>query len=55
MAPMDAELLSLGPKSKLAHAGGFNAAFVDGSIQFLSVDMPARQRRALVSIAGDDL
>jgi prepilin-type processing-associated H-X9-DG protein len=57
MAPTDADeklLLGLGPKTTLAHAGGMNAAFVDGHVQFLSAELPAAERRALISIAGDD-
>jgi prepilin-type processing-associated H-X9-DG protein len=57
MSPVDADeqlVLSLGPKSKLAHAGGMNAVFVDGSGQFLPDDLPAADRRALISIAGND-
>jgi prepilin-type processing-associated H-X9-DG protein len=57
MSPNDADLplvMGLGPNSKLAHAGGVNAAFVDGGVQFLDADMPAAQRRALISIAGND-
>ena len=57
MAPTDADetlLLSLGAKSQLAHPAGMNAAFVDGHVHFLQVDVPAAQRRALISIAGND-
>ena len=57
MSPVDADdqlVMSLGPKSKLTHAGGFTAAFVDGHVAFLSADTSSAQRRALISIAGDD-
>ena len=57
MAPMDADvdvLLGFHRETRFAHAGGFTAAFADGRVQFLSADMPADERRALVSIAGDD-
>jgi prepilin-type N-terminal cleavage/methylation domain-containing protein len=57
MAPVDADeslVLSLGPNTKLHHAGGMNACLLDGSVLFLKADTPARVRRALVSIAGDD-
>ena len=57
MAPTDADLnamLSSGPKTAQPHMGGMNAAFVDGHVQFLSADLPADKRRALVSIAGND-
>lgn len=57
MAPTDADLdvlLGFNRETKLAHPGGFTAAFVDGSVRFLLADLPADERRALVSIAGDD-
>ena len=57
MSPSDVDesvLIGIGPESKLAHPNGVNAAFVDGSVRFLSADMPADQRRALISIAGND-
>lgn len=57
MAPTDADLnvlLGFNRETKLAHPGGFNAAFVDGSVRFLLAELPADERRALVSIAGDD-
>jgi prepilin-type N-terminal cleavage/methylation domain-containing protein/prepilin-type processing-associated H-X9-DG protein len=56
MAPTDADmdvLLGFNRETTLAHPGGFTAAFVDGSVSFLSADLPADKRRALVSIAGD--
>lgn len=57
MCPMDADeqiVLGLGDNSPLAHASGVNVAFVDTHLQFLSADTPATQRRALMSIAGND-
>jgi len=57
MAPTDADLdllLGFNRQSTFAHSGGFTAAFVDGSVRFLSAELPADERRALVSIAGDD-
>jgi prepilin-type processing-associated H-X9-DG protein len=57
MAPMDADesvVLGFGPATKLNHAGGTNACFVDGSVRFLKATMPAAVRRALVSVAGND-
>ena len=57
MSPVDADeqvVLGLGPKSKLAHAGGMNAVFVDSRIRFLPDDLPAAVRLALISIAGND-
>ena len=57
MMPVDADeavVLSTGPKTKLHHAGGTNAGFVDGSVRFLKTSIPANVRRALVSISGND-
>jgi prepilin-type processing-associated H-X9-DG protein len=61
MSPVDADeklLLSVGPQSKLAHSGrdwgGVYVLFADGSVRFLSADVPAATRRALISVAGKD-
>jgi prepilin-type processing-associated H-X9-DG protein len=58
MSPVDADekvaLGIAGPKSRTAHPGGGNAAFVDGSVRFLKDDMPATQCLAMISIAGND-
>jgi hypothetical protein len=57
MSPSDADeelLLSIAAQSKLAHEYGMHAALCDGSIRFLSVEMPPATRRALFSIAGGD-
>jgi prepilin-type processing-associated H-X9-DG protein len=57
MAPVDADetlVMSVGPTTKLHHAGGTNSGFVDGSVRFLKANTPAKVRRALVSIAGDE-
>lgn len=57
MAPIDADermLLSFDPKTQLAHAGGMNAAFVDGHVQFLQADLPTAQWRSFISIAGNE-
>jgi prepilin-type N-terminal cleavage/methylation domain-containing protein/prepilin-type processing-associated H-X9-DG protein len=57
MAPTDADeslVMSLGPTTKLHHAGGMNAGFVDGSVRFLKAGTPANVRRALMSISGND-
>jgi prepilin-type processing-associated H-X9-DG protein len=47
-------VMSLGPTTKLHHAGGMNASFVDGSVRFLKTSIPAAVRRALISISGHD-
>jgi prepilin-type N-terminal cleavage/methylation domain-containing protein/prepilin-type processing-associated H-X9-DG protein len=57
MAPVDADeslVMSLGPSTKLHHAGGMNACFVDGRVRFLKANTPATVRRALMSISGND-
>jgi prepilin-type processing-associated H-X9-DG protein len=47
-------VMSLGPTAKLHHTGGTNACFVDGRVPFLKANTPAKVRRALMSIAGND-
>lgn len=57
MAPTDADehlLLTLGSETALAHPRGTHDAFVDGSVRFLSAELPAAEWRALISIAGND-
>jgi hypothetical protein len=57
MAPIDADastVMKLGPKSKLHHAGGTNAALADGSVHFMRADMSAQMRLALLTISGND-
>jgi type II secretory pathway pseudopilin PulG len=57
MAPVDADeilVLSLGPETRLHHAGGTNACFVAGNVNFLKASTPAKVRRAMMSIAGSD-
>lgn len=57
MAPQDADesmVLGFGTAGKLPHSQRPNAAFVDGSVRYLEAEMPAAQRRALISIAGND-
>ena len=57
MAPVDADeslVLNLGPTTRLHHAGGTNACFVDGHVMFLKASTPAPVRRALMTISGKD-
>jgi type II secretory pathway pseudopilin PulG len=57
MAPQDVGeglVMSLGPTTKLHHAGGMNACCVDGSVHFVKASTPANVRRALLSISGND-
>ncbi len=57
MSPNDADeslIMSIGPKSKLAHHSVTMMALCDGGVRSLSDDAPAASRRALISIAGHD-
>lgn len=57
MAPMDADetlVMRLSDTTKLHHAGGANACFVDDSVRFLRTTTEPKVRRALISISGDD-
>lgn len=57
MSPTDADpdlLLAFDSKTEFAHPGGMHVAFVDGSVRFLSAELPAAEWRALISIAGND-
>ena len=57
MAPVDADeslVLGLGPNTKLHHAGGTHACFVDGGVRFLKTNIRASVRRAFMSISGND-
>jgi prepilin-type N-terminal cleavage/methylation domain-containing protein len=54
MSPEDADesiWLNLGPKSELPHEGGSYVALVDGSTLFVSTDLSAAERRAMISVA----
>ncbi len=58
MSPHDGGVefvLSFGPETEFAHSGGTQAAFADGSVQLLSAEMPAAERRALTTIAGNEI
>lgn len=58
MAPVDADeslIMSLSPTAKLNHAGGMNFLFVDGGVRYLSAELPAETRRAIISISGNDV
>ena len=57
MAPIDAGVplvMSLGRTWKLHHSGGTDACFVGSNVAFLKATTPAKVRRALISIAGND-
>jgi hypothetical protein len=57
MAPLDAGeslVLSLGLTGKPPHPGGMEACRVDGSVTIVKPDTPARERRAMISISGND-
>jgi hypothetical protein len=54
MMPRDggAEFLSrIGAGSELAHRGGTQAALADGSVRFLSAEIPHAERQAMLSIS----
>lgn len=57
MAPRDADeamFLAINPTSRLDHTGGMHAAFVDGTVRFLSDKLQTDIRRAFVTIAGNE-
>lgn len=57
MSPVDANeelALQIGAEAKLPHGHGWHAVSVDGSVRFYQADLSAAQRRALISIAGND-
>ena len=57
MSPVDADeslVLGFGPKSKLLHTGGTHVLLADGAVRFLSQELSADIRRALITIAGND-
>lgn len=58
MSPQDVDdvlILSPSPDAKVpTHVGGVYALFCDGTVRFLSVDLPATTRKALITIAGGD-
>jgi prepilin-type processing-associated H-X9-DG protein len=57
MAPQDADesmFLGYAPETKLHHSGGGHALFADGSVNFISVDTSAEERRAMISVADGD-
>jgi prepilin-type processing-associated H-X9-DG protein len=58
MKPVDADeqaVLDVGANpSRSPHINGAQAVFADGSVQMLPAEMPAAQRRAMISIAGND-
>ncbi len=56
MDPSDADeelVLSLNSKSALPHPGGMLVALVDGSVQFLNIDVSSAARRELISAESD--
>jgi prepilin-type N-terminal cleavage/methylation domain-containing protein len=57
MAPQDTDgglLLAFGRDTRFSHEGGTPAAFVDGSVRFLSADTANKVLRAMITIAGDE-
>jgi prepilin-type processing-associated H-X9-DG protein len=47
-------VLQIGPDSNLTHRGGMFAAYADGHATFLEAELPADQRRAIISSTGGD-
>jgi prepilin-type processing-associated H-X9-DG protein len=57
MAPTDADehlILSFGAKTKFAHGGGMHVLLADGSLRFVSANLPVADRLALISISGKE-
>ena len=57
MAPEDADeelVLGFWSNRKVRAIGETSAAFVDGHVEFLDAETPAAERRAMVSISGND-
>ncbi len=57
MEPRDleeADFLTWNNETKFSHAGGFHTAFADGHIRFILVGTPEQDRRAMVSVNGQD-
>jgi prepilin-type processing-associated H-X9-DG protein len=57
MAPQDNGarfLMSFGTKTKLDHEGGSYVAFGDGHVEFIDVETPTAERRAMLTISGND-
>jgi prepilin-type processing-associated H-X9-DG protein len=55
MVPSDADeslVLGINATTRLDHAGGTNAAFVDGSVKFIAADQSAAERRRMMAISG---
>jgi prepilin-type processing-associated H-X9-DG protein len=54
MAPRDADgrfVLNFGAETELAHTGGTQAAFGDGSVRFLSEQLTDQERQAMISVS----
>ncbi|MEO2032922.1 MAG: DUF1559 domain-containing protein [Planctomycetaceae bacterium] len=57
MEPRDDDgtfVLNFEPDSDLAHSGGSQGLFADGSVTFLSAEMSMTQRRVILTVAGND-
>jgi hypothetical protein len=46
--------LTFGAESQLNHTGGTHASLADGRVRFLSSGLSDTQRRALITISGND-
>ncbi len=57
MSPYDADekiIASIGPETKLAHVGSFQAGYADGSVHNVPIDVSPTLLRKLITAAGDD-
>ena len=57
MAPQDDDgqwALAFSSDTTLPHEEGVQALIADGSVQFLSAEMPVGERQAMITIAGND-
>lgn len=57
MSPYDVSeeaFLGINKESDLSHEGGMQTVYADGSVRFVYVDTPVAERRAMITIAGDD-
>ncbi len=57
MSPYDADekiIASIGPETKLAHVGSFQAGYADGSVHNVPIDVSPTLLRKLITVAGKD-
>lgn len=57
MTPTDTDgrfVLAFGSDSKCAHTGGTHGLFADGRVRFITSNEPIADRRAMITVAGND-